>query len=96
MPFTPCPHCKQQIEFNAEDIGLTATCPYCRVDFELRAKKKAQRPSARASAPMRSFRMSTHSDEEDEEGGGGWLIWIGIIVLLNFLCWILDLPFWFY
>ena len=84
MPFTPCPHCKQQIKFNAEDIGLTATCPYCTVDFELPAKKKV------------TMRRTVSSADEEVGCGGGWLVGIGIIALLNLLSWIFDLPFWFY
>ena len=84
MPSTPCPHCKQQIEFNAEDIGLTATCPYCRVDFELRAKKKVTK------------RRTVSSADEEDDHVVGWLIFILIIVLVNVLSMIFDWPFWLY
>jgi len=34
-----------------------------------------------------------------ESGGGGavsWLIWIGILLLVNFLSWAFNWPFWVY
>lgn len=35
----------------------------------------------------------------NESGGGGaasWLIWIGLLLLVNFLSWAFDWPFWVY
>ena len=36
----------------------------------------------------------------DKEGGGGgamsWLIWIGLLGLINLLSWLFDWPFWIY
>jgi hypothetical protein len=84
MPSTPCPHCKQPIKFNAEDIGLTATCPYCRVDFELRGKEKSNDASNR------------FEPDEEYNAAAGWLWSIVIIVLVNLLSFIFDWPFWLY
>ena len=35
---------------------------------------------------------------EDEEGGGigGWVIWIGILALINLLSWAFGWNFWLY
>ena len=37
---------------------------------------------------------------EASGGGGsgawGWLIWIGALLLINFLSWVFDWPFWVY
>jgi hypothetical protein len=33
----------------------------------------------------------------DDEGGGlGWLVWIGALLLINFLSWAFDWSFWIY
>lgn len=33
----------------------------------------------------------------DDSGGlGGWLVWIGLLVLINFLSWLFDWSFWVY
>lgn len=36
------------------------------------------------------------SEEEGGSGAGGWLIWIGILALVNLLSWIFDWSFWLY
>jgi len=33
---------------------------------------------------------------DDEGAGGGWLVWIGVLVLINFLSWMFDWSFWIY
>jgi hypothetical protein len=32
----------------------------------------------------------------DSDGAGGWLIWIFLLLLVNFLSWLFDWPFWVY
>lgn len=32
----------------------------------------------------------------DGGGGSGWLIWIGLLLLINFLSWLFNWPFWVY
>ncbi len=34
--------------------------------------------------------------EGEEQSGGGWLIWIGMLVLINMLSYVFDWPFWVY
>lgn len=34
--------------------------------------------------------------EQSESGGMGWLMWIGIILVINLLSYIFDWPFWLY
>lgn len=34
--------------------------------------------------------------DDDEGGGMGWLIWIGLILLINFLSWAFNWGFWIY
>ena len=38
------------------------------------------------------------ADESDDNGGGigGWVTWIGVLVVINFLSWTFDWPFWIY
>ncbi len=45
-----------------------------------------------ASRRARSGAMETDSGGD----GAGWLIWIGILLLINLLSWIFDWPFWVY
>jgi hypothetical protein len=33
---------------------------------------------------------------EDSPGAGGWLVWIGLLILINFLSWLFDWSFWVY
>ena len=33
---------------------------------------------------------------ENSGGAGGWLVWIGLLILVNFLSWLFDWPFWVY
>jgi hypothetical protein len=33
---------------------------------------------------------------EDSAGAGGWLVWIGLLILINFLSWLFDWSFWVY
>lgn len=33
---------------------------------------------------------------EDSGGAGGWLVWIGLLILINFLSWAFDWSFWVY
>ena len=32
----------------------------------------------------------------DDSDGGGWLAWIGVLILINFLSWMFDWSFWIY
>lgn len=32
----------------------------------------------------------------DEGGGMGWLVWIGLLLLINFLSWVFGWGFWLY
>ncbi len=32
----------------------------------------------------------------DSEDGGSWLVWIGLLVFINFLSWTFGWPFWIY
>jgi hypothetical protein len=32
----------------------------------------------------------------DESAGGSWLIWIGLLILINFLSWLFDWSFGVY
>ncbi len=32
----------------------------------------------------------------EEGGGGGWLVWIGVLLFINLLSWVFDWPFWVY
>lgn len=34
--------------------------------------------------------------ENNENSGWSWLIWIGILLLINLLSWIFDWSFWVY
>ena len=36
------------------------------------------------------------SDDDGGGGGGGGLVWIGLLVLVNFLSWLFDWSFWIY
>ena len=38
------------------------------------------------------------ADESDDNGSGigGWVTWIGVLVVINFLSWTFDWPFWIY
>lgn len=36
------------------------------------------------------------SDESNGGGAGGWLIWIGMLLFVNFIALAFDLPFWVY
>jgi hypothetical protein len=33
---------------------------------------------------------------ENSGGAGGWLVWIGLLILVNFLSWLFDWSFWVY
>ena len=33
---------------------------------------------------------------DDSGGAGGWLVWIGVLLLINFLSWMFDWSFWVY
>jgi hypothetical protein len=33
---------------------------------------------------------------ENSSGGSGWLLWIGVLILINFLSWLFDWSFWVY
>ncbi|MCP4522530.1 MAG: hypothetical protein GY827_12690 [Cytophagales bacterium] len=35
-------------------------------------------------------------DDDDGDSAWGWLIWIGILVVVNLLSYIFDWPFWIY
>jgi hypothetical protein len=32
----------------------------------------------------------------EESAGGGWLVWIGLLILINVLSWLFDWSFWVY
>lgn len=32
----------------------------------------------------------------DEDGAAGWVVWIGVLILVNFLSWAFDWSFWIY
>ena len=32
----------------------------------------------------------------DDDSSGGWLVWIGMLILINFLSWMFDWSFWIY
>jgi hypothetical protein len=36
------------------------------------------------------------SENKENNGCLGWLIWIGILLLINLLSWIFDWSFWVY
>ena len=36
------------------------------------------------------------SEYEENDGCGSWLIWIGVLLLINLLSWIFDWSFWVY
>ena len=38
----------------------------------------------------------SHSEGGGGSGAWGWLIWIGILLFINFLSWAFDWPFWVY
>ncbi len=43
--------------------------------------------------------MSEYVSEEnvgEETGGGSWLVYIGLLLLVNFLSYVFDWPFWVY
>ncbi len=44
--------------------------------------------------------MNEHSytaEEQSDSGStGGWLTWIGLLLLVNFLSYVFDWPFWVY
>jgi len=33
---------------------------------------------------------------EGRGGGGGWAIWIALLLGINFLSWVFDWPYWIY
>jgi hypothetical protein len=33
---------------------------------------------------------------EDGGGAGSWLVWIFLLLVINFLSWLFDWPFWVY
>jgi hypothetical protein len=33
---------------------------------------------------------------ENSGGAGGWLVWIGLLILVNLLSWLFDWSFWVY
>jgi hypothetical protein len=33
---------------------------------------------------------------EDSGGATGWLVWIGLLILINFLSWAFNWSFWIY
>jgi hypothetical protein len=33
---------------------------------------------------------------EDSSSASGWLVWIGLLLLINFLSWLFDWSFWLY
>jgi hypothetical protein len=38
----------------------------------------------------------TEQKRNESSGVGGWVIWIGLLLLINLLSWIFDWPFWIY
>ncbi len=40
--------------------------------------------------------MNEYQEATEEKGGGGWLMWIGVLLLINFLSYVFDWPFWVY
>lgn len=39
---------------------------------------------------------SYHDSGNDSSSIGGWVIWIGLLLFINFLSWIFDWSFWVY
>ena len=40
---------------------------------------------------------STHEEDDDNKGGcSSWMIYVGILLLINLLSWIFDWSFWVY
>ena len=35
-------------------------------------------------------------EPSSDSGAGGWLTWIGLLLLVNFLSYVFDWPFWVY
>jgi len=40
--------------------------------------------------------QATLTDGDGDGGAMGWITWIGILVVINFLSWVFDWPFWVY
>lgn len=59
----------------------------------------AQAMNAAASAPTSRSQSSlgqTSSSGGGDDGAMGWVIWIGLILLINFLSYLFNWPFWIY
>ena len=43
-----------------------------------------------------ALREARPAQKSTGSGAMGWLVWIGIILLINFLSWVFEWPFWIY
>ena len=47
-------------------------------------------------ANARYHAAQAESAKSNDGGGMGWLVWIGLLVLINFLSYVFNWPFWIY
>ena len=48
------------------------------------------------SADARYHAAQAEAAKSNDGGGMGWLIWIGLLVLINLLSYLFNWPFWIY
>jgi acetyl-CoA carboxylase beta subunit len=63
-------------------------------------QQRKHHPQQQQSTPMieaeQAFLEAEAEEESPDSGGVGCIASIAILLLLNFLCWLLDFPLWFY
>lgn len=68
-------------------------------DFEIKRSLIEQGIEEEVADQFIKTANSTNAEnlqEDDDSGVGGWVIWIGIILGINFLSYLFDWPFWIY
>ncbi len=48
------------------------------------------------SGPQSFQNQIGYEATSDDDGAGGWVVWIGVLILVNLLSWMFDWSFWIY
>ena len=85
--FFTCPGCGASLKTPAQDSGGRAQCPYCKIEFDVRAPGRRRRVMAPAPSHSRHHRLDRVPAKQTRPLARQPGVWVGLVLAAGLIAW---------